>query len=91
MEKQRSAQGPAQLDLSMTGEQAFLNRSRKSREAASSEKAKKMMEKMGWKGTGGLGKDEQGIATPLIAKKTSQSGGKIVQSEAPTTAAEQLL
>lgn len=59
----------------------FLNRSRKSKEANSAEaKAKKMMERMGWKGSG-LGKDEQGIVTPLIAKKNSSSSGKIVQSE----------
>ena len=34
---------------------------------------------MGWKGQG-LGKDEQGIVAPLIARKHDRNSGKIVQS-----------
>ena len=42
-------------------------------------KIKKMMEAMGWKGKG-LGKQEQGIINPLIAKKTDSNAGFIVES-----------
>ncbi len=78
-EKQR--QKATKIDLELTAEQAIQNRMRKSKEANSSEaKAKKIMERMGWRGSG-LGKDEQGIVAPLIAKKHNSSSGKIVQSE----------
>ncbi len=43
-------------------------------------KIKKMMEAMGWKGKG-LGKQEQGIINPLIAKKTDAQTGFIVESQ----------
>ena len=42
-------------------------------------KIKKMMEAMGWKGKG-LGKQEQGIMNPLIAKKTDANSAVIVES-----------
>jgi hypothetical protein len=44
------------------------------------DKARKMMQNMGWKGHG-LGKEEQGITVPLIAKKTDNSTGVIVKSK----------
>ena len=43
-------------------------------------KIKKMMEAMGWKGKG-LGKQEQGIINPLIAKKTDNNAGLIFESK----------
>lgn len=42
--------------------------------------AQKMMAKMGWKQGQGLGKQEQGITTPLVAKKTDKRGGVIVNA-----------
>jgi hypothetical protein len=48
----------------------------------SEEKAIRMLEKMGWKGHG-LGKFEQGIKTPLIAKKTGDKYGVIINSNFP--------
>ncbi|CAL5051159.1 unnamed protein product [Urochloa decumbens] len=40
--------------------------------------AQRMMAKMGWKEGQGLGKLEQGITAPLVAKKTDRRGGVIV-------------
>ncbi|GJP31100.1 hypothetical protein CLOM_g9305 [Closterium sp. NIES-68] len=40
--------------------------------------AERMMMKTGWKAGQGLGKQEQGITTPLTAKKTGKHGGVIV-------------
>lgn len=48
--------------------------------------ATRMMKKMGWKGEG-LGKEGQGIAAPLVMKKTDVRAGVIVEGqkrEAPT-------
>nr|CAB3467073.1 unnamed protein product [Digitaria exilis] len=48
--------------------------------------AQRMMAKMGWKEGQGLGKQEQGITAPLVAKKTDRRGGVIVDessSKAP--------
>eukprot|EP00927_Polykrikos_kofoidii_P028298 TRINITY_DN24731_c0_g1_i1.p1 TRINITY_DN24731_c0_g1~~TRINITY_DN24731_c0_g1_i1.p1 ORF type:complete len:440 (+),score=111.78 TRINITY_DN24731_c0_g1_i1:80-1399(+) len=48
--------------------------------------ATKMMKKMGWKEGGGLGKDNQGMTTPLVLQKTDKVTGKIVEGvkrEAP--------
>lgn len=42
--------------------------------------AQRMMAKMGWKEGQGLGKLEQGITTPLVAKKTDKRGGVIVNA-----------
>ncbi|GER24641.1 splicing factor 45 [Striga asiatica] len=42
--------------------------------------AQKMMAKMGWKQGQGLGKQEQGITSPLVAKKTDKRGGVIVNT-----------
>lgn len=42
--------------------------------------AQKMMAKMGWKQGQGLGKQEQGITTPLMAKKTDRRAGVIVNA-----------
>ncbi len=53
-------------------------------ESKSDNKIKKMMEAMGWKGKG-LGKQEQGIINPLIAKKTDAVSGFIVESQITNT------
>jgi len=48
--------------------------------------ATKMLKKMGWKEGTGLGKDGQGMATPLVMKKTDQRTGTVVEGakrEAP--------
>ncbi|MCL7042112.1 hypothetical protein MKW94_029422 [Papaver nudicaule] len=45
--------------------------------------AQKMMAKMGWKQGQGLGKQEQGITTPLMAKKTDKRAGVIVNASEP--------
>ena len=39
--------------------------------------AEKMMANMGWKEGQGLGRDKQGIATPLIAKKIAGGQARI--------------
>jgi len=43
--------------------------------------ATKMLKKMGWKEGQGLGKDGQGIAAPLVMKKTDVASGTIVQGQ----------
>lgn len=74
----------------MTAEEAYQARLRRSKMIIQAEpnekddgnadnKIKKMMEAMGWKGKG-LGKQEQGIINPLIAKKTDANAGFIVES-----------
>ena len=42
--------------------------------------AERMMMKMGWKAGQGLGKQEQGITAPLMARKTDKRGGVIVMA-----------
>ncbi len=42
-----------------------------------------MMASMGWTEGRGLGKDEQGMLNPLIAKKSAGSTGIIVESQVP--------
>eukprot|EP00245_Coleochaete_scutata_P013430 TRINITY_DN545_c0_g1_i1.p1 TRINITY_DN545_c0_g1~~TRINITY_DN545_c0_g1_i1.p1 ORF type:complete len:413 (-),score=113.20 TRINITY_DN545_c0_g1_i1:170-1408(-) len=44
--------------------------------------AERMMAKMGWKAGEGLGKDRQGITTPLMARKTDKRAGVIVNASA---------
>ncbi|XP_027087890.1 DNA-damage-repair/toleration protein 111-like isoform X1 [Coffea arabica] len=44
--------------------------------------AQRMMAKMGWKQGQGLGKQEQGITTPLMVKKTDRRAGSIVNASA---------
>lgn len=41
--------------------------------------AQRMMQKMGWREGSGLGRAEQGMTTPLIAKKTEGRAGVVVQ------------
>lgn len=74
----------------MTGEEAHARRAMLGRggsDAAAADEdtrgmslAAKMMEKMGWRG-GGLGREQQGMATPLIAQKKDNRSGVIVQGE----------
>lgn len=42
--------------------------------------AQRMMAKMGWKEGQGLGRQEQGITTPLMARKTDRRAGVIVNA-----------
>nr|XP_043628751.1 DNA-damage-repair/toleration protein DRT111, chloroplastic [Erigeron canadensis] len=50
--------------------------------------AQRMMAKMGWKAGQGLGKQEQGITTPLVAKKTDRRAGVIVNATEQKQAVE---
>ena len=42
-----------------------------------------MMEKQGWRFGAGLGKNQQGIKTPLIAQKTNSNSAIIKTSDIP--------
>ncbi|GJP70385.1 hypothetical protein CLOP_g1334 [Closterium sp. NIES-67] len=61
--------------LRVSGEEAWRRRALLSDGLTAAER---MMMKMGWKAGQGLGKQEQGITTPLMAKKTDKHGGVIV-------------
>lgn len=45
--------------------------------------AQKLLEKMGWREGQGLGRNRQGMATPLVAQKTAAHAGVIVNAELP--------
>ena len=73
-------QEPENINLDITAEEAFMKRANKTKnKLTGKEKARQMMENMGWGGKG-LGIDEQGIITPLMHQKTSKMSGKIVPS-----------
>lgn len=50
--------------------------------------AQKMLEKFGWREGEGLGKERQGMATPLIAQKTDRRSAVIVNAELKKSQAE---
>ncbi|CAG2108144.1 unnamed protein product [Medioppia subpectinata] len=52
--------------------------------------AKKIMAKMGYKEGQGLGREEQGMASPLLVEKTSKRGGKIVDATPVATPVESI-
>ncbi|KJE96581.1 Rbm17 protein [Capsaspora owczarzaki ATCC 30864] len=52
--------------------------------ASSGTVVERMMGKMGWKSGQGLGKDEQGISTPLLVAKTGKTSATIVQQQQQT-------
>ncbi len=93
LEKERLAK-PAAVNLNASGEQAYMERLKKSAAAGFSstaaedqqpklsgeERAISIMRKMGWGGEG-LGKEGQGRRTPLVMKKTDKSSGVIISSE----------
>eukprot|EP00347_Sterkiella_histriomuscorum_P018001 403347165 len=69
--RQQQSQQPDQYDMGSSEGMGSSNKG--------DNKVKKMMEAMGWKGKG-LGKQEQGIINPLIAKKTDANSAVIVES-----------
>lgn len=71
-----------EMDLELTGEQAYLKRALKSAAVSGEEKAFGMMKKMGWAGKG-LGREEQGMVVPLTMKKTDKMAGVIVPASRP--------
>ena len=68
--KARQNRQPDRVNLEISGEEAYRLRAQRSQESSNKlsgeEKAKKMMQKMGWRGSG-LGAHEQGRTTALIA------------------------
>jgi splicing factor 45 len=42
--------------------------------------AEKLLRKMGWREGEGLGRNKQGISTPLIAQKRGDHAGVVVQA-----------
>ncbi|GAX73468.1 hypothetical protein CEUSTIGMA_g920.t1 [Chlamydomonas eustigma] len=76
--------------LGISGEEAFLRRGKLSSGRGGSDVdeapkgmtlAQKMLEKMGWKEGDGLGKNKQGMQTPLVAQKTDKHAAVIVNAE----------
>lgn len=54
-------------------------------EAPKYPKAMPILQSMGFKGTGGLGKNEQGVAEPIVVKERPKGLGLGTDPEAPTT------
>ena len=55
-----------------------MNLSDQQMQFESKSKAQLMMEQMGWQSGKGLGKEEQGMINPLIAKKQKQTQQAII-------------
>lgn len=45
--------------------------------------AQKLLEKMGWREGQGLGRNKQGMSTPLVAQKTAAHAGVIINADQP--------
>lgn len=88
--------GPAVPVAAASGEEAYLRRARLGKGGAAAQQddqggaggdargmglAAKMMEKMGWRG-GGLGREQQGMAAPLVAQKRDGRHGIITHADA---------
>eukprot|EP01066_Platyproteum_vivax_P015300 Platyproteum_vivax@DN6780_c0_g1_i2.p1 len=95
-EQNQVAMAGAKINLRLSGEEAFKRRGQMNQGAAGKvdeddkdggivgqrrNVAAKLMEKMGWKEGQGLGRQKQGITTPLVAKKTDRNAGVIVQGQ----------
>merc|ERR1719215_186588 len=50
--------------------------------------ATRMLKKMGWKEGTGLGKEGQGMQTPLVMKKTDRAAGVIAEGQGKRDAAQ---